>query len=896
MVAGRNLDKISNDIQQTKPTLPPGPQPDFLLQALKEVQGRTTKWKPAPPVAAPPPSSTEKIEVSDLTPAEPVEAPIPNLDNEAIVHPEIPNDPHEAMTPDADIEFSELFDSEEEFSIETPIIDEVPLPEPHNGASTFLDEAEPTSAVVETAEIADSESVVEEVKFDETPSFDEASRFEEQPIFDNPQQDDDSLAVEASSSLTDAPQNDESANAFQQPERPAWLTDQIFSVAEKVWQKSSDAAPSGTTPIPEDEKNASAALPDTPQESNVQSIQSKQFDKIEEGFVFEDLDEAEETIPQPDDDGFVFDEHSDEDFENIFTPERTNSFLTKATEDSEEQQVSDEEFLEDEFSDEFEDEFDDDEENDFPKSVAPSEQPLHIEEEFEVEDEFDDDDEEFDDDFSDEEGFEEEFDDDEEVYDEEFDDDQELYDEEFEDEFDDDDEDFENEDFGNSDPETDEPEINEEESNADADEFNDLFNSYKSTAEPPNQSSFFSKDSDVLKVESRASETTAKDLDIQDDELETYTKGSSKAKYWLIAAAVALAGTGELLQPFQTMKSVFDSDENSAEDQQQEPEITEHTLDVEQPQEVVKKVDTEAATPPPVETAKKTTKIRKTKRSTQKTKQRLAKTPSRKKADKRSTPTRREKTTSKAKIVAKNRVKPQRKKDPKYKVAPSKLSEQRRKSAEELNEETYVNSDVAVIFSQPNPSPDQTEYQDPRPIENINMTQLSTKAFEGKLEKQDRDTLMKIMPRDSRYNKANAALLMDSQQRSAEHEIGLVLIRIMEIPENRTNPVYLATKAHHQVNMGRYIQAGQTIQKARSSWSDMPSHLQKPMNAELMEVEAAASLGAFYQKPNDQKLKVKAIELLKNCLRHAKTIKDKEMAKRAQGHLNKLRMTSQVNS
>ena len=46
----------------------------------------------------------------------------------------------------------------------------------------------------------------------------------------------------------------------------------------------------------------------------------------------------------------------------------------------------------------------------------------------------------------------------------------------------------------------------------------------------------------------------------------------------------------------------------------------------------------------------------------------------------------------------------------------------------------------------------------------------------GKRTKDNRKDVMNILPKDKRHNRANAILIMDSQQRAAEFESGVDLV------------------------------------------------------------------------------------------------------------------------
>ena len=134
---------------------------------------------------------------------------------------------------------------------------------------------------------------------------------------------------------------------------------------------------------------------------------------------------------------------------------------------------------------------------------------------------------------------------------------------------------------------------------------------------------------------------------------------------------------------------------------------------------------------------------------------------------------------------------------------------------------------------------------------------------------------------------------MEAQNRFDEEEIGLVLVRIMKVSENRKNPVYLTALAHHQVNMGQYIQASKNIGKAKFNWKKTPATIKDTLYSELVEIEAAAAIGEFYRRPKDNQKRIAAKSLLEKALDHASRTGDKPMLKRTEQHLKNIEQLSE---
>lgn len=149
----------------------------------------------------------------------------------------------------------------------------------------------------------------------------------------------------------------------------------------------------------------------------------------------------------------------------------------------------------------------------------------------------------------------------------------------------------------------------------------------------------------------------------------------------------------------------------------------------------------------------------------------------------------------------------------------------------------------------PTAEPDSVEPRDAREPEAArrSMDDQANRARSGQLDAEDVQQLEGVNSTEPDYTRARVLLLIDAQRRDDVGASGRYLEDILRVPENRYNPVFLAEMARHQVNQRQFAVALGTATKAEQHWARLPSSLVFDKQAEIFEVQAAATQGLLYE-------------------------------------------------
>jgi hypothetical protein len=135
---------------------------------------------------------------------------------------------------------------------------------------------------------------------------------------------------------------------------------------------------------------------------------------------------------------------------------------------------------------------------------------------------------------------------------------------------------------------------------------------------------------------------------------------------------------------------------------------------------------------------------------------------------------------------------------------------------------------------------------DEAPPETRSLDDQASRARTGALDAADVQQLEARDQLDPEFSRARTILLIDAHARQDDQAAGRYLADLLRVPENRYNPSLLAEMARHQVNQRRYGEALGTANKAEQHWARLPSSQVFAKQAEIYEVQAAATQGLLY--------------------------------------------------
>lgn len=171
---------------------------------------------------------------------------------------------------------------------------------------------------------------------------------------------------------------------------------------------------------------------------------------------------------------------------------------------------------------------------------------------------------------------------------------------------------------------------------------------------------------------------------------------------------------------------------------------------------------------------------------------------------------------------------------------------------------------------------------------NAAIEQYASSAKSGTLSASDVAALEVVSASSPDYSRSRALLLMNAEKKGDTNASKRYLGELMQLPENRYNPVYLSKEAVYLANDKRYADALARADLAERHWARTPPELVYKTKLDIYAVQAASYQGLFYASGGDTETLDKAIRAWKRYRDHVASKGDQALVSKADTELAKL--------